>query len=154
MVGKRVRDAVYVHRSAVDALTAPQRDSLACALELCGEADWNVARLEPQAVGLLHYPDFERDPFPALAASTRVELSTERVTRRSFDVSGNPLILHRKEQLVAPNHPQAPLWRDLTRALAARGLFRDPQLIGRRQAWAQRLAEAGVRVEGHMLCPS
>lgn len=154
MVGKRVRDAVYVHRSALDGLTAAQRDRLTRALGIAGDTDWNVARLEPQAVGLLLYPDFERAAFPALAASTRVELSTERVTRRRFDISGNPLILHRKEQLVSQDHPQAPLWRDLTRALEARGLFRDPHLIGRQQAWAQRLADAGVRVEGHVLCPN
>jgi DNA phosphorothioation-associated putative methyltransferase len=152
VVGKRVRDALYVHRSVVAGLAPELRRNLQQALAIAGDPVWNVARLEPQAVGLLFYPDFEEAAFPALAASTRVELSTGRVTRRSFEQSQNPLILHRKEQLVSDDHPQARVWRDLTSCLEAKGLFRESHRIGRRAAWMKLLADAGVRVEGHTPC--
>lgn len=152
MVGKRIRDAVYVHNSAVAHLSAADRSRLEQALVAAADASWNVARLEPGAVGLLLYPDFNEAPFPTLAASTKVDLTNGSVTRRSFEKSANPLILHRKELLVAPDHPQAHTWAALTAALETRGLFRDPHLIGRRAAWDKRLADAGVRIEGHALC--
>lgn len=114
---------------------------------------WNVARLEPGVVGLLLYEDFEAAPFPALLASTRVVFATRAVNRRDFAGSDNPLILHRKEQLVPPDTPAIADWRQLTAHLEALGCFKDPHLIGRRRAWAARLAAAGVRVEGHKLCP-
>jgi hypothetical protein len=110
-----------------------------------------VARLEPGVVGLLFYEAFDTAPFPALRASTRVDLATGQATLRRFD-GPNPLILHRKEQLVAPDHPCAAIWRALTMELERRGCFRDPHLIGRRHAWETRLSDAGVRIEGHNLC--
>lgn len=153
MVGKRVRDAVYVHNSAVAHLSAGDQSRLQQALLVAGDTLWSVARVERAVVGLLLYPDFKEAAFPTLAASTRVDLTRGSVTRRSFEGSANPLILHRKELLVAPDHPQAHVWAALTASLESRGLFRDPHLIGRRAAWAKRLADAGVRIEGHALCP-
>ncbi|CAO4157154.1 hypothetical protein DHODJN_25295 [Methylorubrum extorquens] len=154
MVGKRVRDALYVHRSAVTCLTPSLRAKLQQAILIAGERQWNVARLEARAVGLLLYPYFDEVPFPALTASTRVDLVTKRLTSRSFESSANPLILHRKELLVGDDYPQVQVWSALTMALEARGLFREPHRIGRRIAWMRRLAEASVRIEGHALCPT
>jgi DNA phosphorothioation-associated putative methyltransferase len=154
MVGKRVRDALYVHTAAVGELPDALRTRLSTALNLAGQVTWNVARLEPSVVGLLLYCDFETDPFPALVASTRVELDPPRVTSRSFANAANPLILHRKELLASKQHPDSSAWAALTAALERRELFRDPHLIGRRKAWLGRLAAGGVRVEGHTLCPT
>lgn len=154
MVGKRVRDALYVHASAAGDLPDVLQARLQEALNTAGEVSWNVARLEPTVVGLLLYRDFETDAFPPLIASTRVELKTGRVTSRSFTDTDNPLILHRKELLVRQGHPHVAAWAALTAELETRGLFRDPHLIGRRKAWLSRLAAAGVRVEGHTLCPT
>lgn len=153
MVGKRVRGALYVHRDAVSLLSPVQAERLHQALEFAGRAAWNVVRLEPTVVALLSYADFETDPFPALRGSTRVDLTSGLVTTRDFSRMENPLILHRKELLVSPDHPPAEAWRMLTAALEARDLFREPYLIGRQDSWRRRLAAAGIRVEGHCLCP-
>jgi hypothetical protein len=151
MLGKRVRGTLYVHRDAIRLLPAPAVETLELALAHAGDCPWNVARLEPGVVGLLFYEAFDTAPFPALRASTRVDLATGQATLRRFD-GPNPLILHRKEQLVAPDHPCAAIWRALTMELERRGCFRDPHLIGRRHAWETRLSDAGVRIEGHNLC--
>ncbi|RWI63457.1 hypothetical protein [Mesorhizobium sp.] len=153
MVGKRVRDALYVHRTAVDGLKPELRELLEAASQLVGDRPWNVARIEQQAVGLLLYEAFDAAAFPALIASTRIDLASGAVSSRNFKGSANPLILHRKEQLVSAEHPEAALWAELTAKLEALGCFRDPHLIGRRKAWEARLEAAGVRVEGHALCP-
>lgn len=154
MVGKRVRGAIYVHAGAVGELPDGLRTRLSVALDLAGRVSWNVARIEPSIVGLLLYSDFEADPFPALLASTRVELDPPLVMSRNFANAANPLILHRKELLMPKHHPDSSAWAVLTADLESRGLFRDPHLIGRRKAWMSRLAAAGVRVEGHTLCPT
>lgn len=152
MVGKRVRDALYVHRRAIPYLGPRQQEQIAAAASLC-QRPWNVARLEPSVVGLLLYEDFETEAFPALLAATRVDLATSAVSHRNFANSANPLILHRKEQLFGPDAPNVGRWAVLTAELDALGCFKDPHLIGRRHAWTERLAAAGVRVEDHRLCP-
>ena len=154
MVGKRVREALYVHASATGGLPTPLKARLDAAIRQAGSVRWNVARIERQVVGLLLYADFECDPFPALVASTRIDLSSARTSSRKFAGVENPLILHRKELLVSLNHPNATAWAALTKTLEERGLFKDPHLIGRRRAWSERLAAAGVRVEAHVLCPT
>lgn len=155
MVGKKVRGALYVHRQAIGLLSDVDGARLSKALSIAGaEAiEWNVARIEPQVVGLLDYADFREDPFPALRGSTRVDLSTGAIAQRSFAIADNPLILHRKELLMDPLDPAIAEWTALTTHLESRDLFRDNHLIGRRRPWAERLANAGVRLDGHRLCP-
>jgi DNA phosphorothioation-associated putative methyltransferase len=152
VIGKRVRGALYVHRDAVGHLGPDMQAAVAQAAAIADDRSWNVARIEPSAVGLLLYEAFELAPFPALLRSTLVDLDTQSVSGRNFENSKNPLILHRKEQLVAPDHPCAAIWRALTIELERRGCFRDHHLIGRRHAWETRLSDAGVRIEGHSLC--
>ena len=153
MLGKRVRGALYVHRDAVRLLRSPALEIVERAESCAGECPWNVARLESGVVGLLFYEAFHTDPFPALRASTRVDLVTGHATLRRFN-GPNPLILHRKELLLSPDDPRVGLWSKLTKALETEGVFRDPHLIGRHDSWARRLAEAGLRLDGHTLCPT
>jgi len=153
MVGKRIRGALYVHRSAVPLLDALDQQRVEQASELAAPWEWNVARLEPALIGLLTYEAFYEDPFPALRAAIRVDLTSATVQRRSFEASANPLILHRKELLVDTSEPAIADWRQLTADLEARDLFRENHLIGRRLQWAGRLFAAGVRLQGHRLCP-
>lgn len=152
-MGKRVRGALYIHRDAVSELSPSHREQLQRAIQLAPACGWNVARFEPKVVALLLYADFDEDPFPALVASKRVDLATGAVSTRNFGGSSNPLILHRKELLLPAGHWRGAKWTTLTADLQALGLFRDLHLSGRRQPWMRRLAEAGVRVEAHVLCP-
>ena len=74
-VGKRVGDEIYVHRSSVrDLADASLHPAIEQALERLDERAReavNVVKINTrsQRVGLLSYPDFEEDPFPALAFS-------------------------------------------------------------------------------------
>jgi len=157
MPGKKVRGALYIHRQAIGLLSDVDGARLSRALFVAGAAaiDWNVARIEPEVIGLLDYADFREDPFPALRGSTRIDLATGAITHRTFAIAiaDNPLILHRKELLMDPLDSAVAEWTALTADLESRGLFRDNHLIGRRHPWAERLASAGVRLDGHRLCP-
>lgn len=148
-IGKRVRGALYVHRSALALLAPSPRDAVEKAASLAEPAQWNVARIEADdIIGLLYYSDFERDAFPALRFAARIDLASGGVKRTDYSASRNPLILHRKEQLVAPDFPGRGAWSALTSRLANLGLFRAPHLIGRRDAWTAMLAAERLDAQG------
>lgn len=153
MVGKKIRGALYIHRSAAHLLGDVDQERVRRAAGLVAPLEWNVARLEAEHIGLLLYEAFFERPFPALQVAIRVDLASGNVQQRTFNTSANPLILHRKELLLDPTEPAVEGWRQLTAQLEAKGLFRDNHLIGRQRQWAARLASAGFRLEGHRLCP-
>lgn len=148
--GKRVRGALYVHMDALASLDEPERIAVRRAAELVVDHAWNVARLGPgPIVALLHYPCFDLETFPRLAGSARVDLSTSRVSRTHHNVTDNPLILHRKELLLNPEDPKRAAWSATTERLERLGLFQNPTKIGRRRAWEEMLASAGLDSEGN-----
>lgn len=154
MVGKRVRGALYVHKSAVDLLPAEQVRRLELASNMAPTATWNVVRLEEQVVGLLQYEELDVSAFPALLCSVRVDLQTGRVSRTDYTSSDNPLILHRKELLIAPADKRGRRWSKITADLEKLGLFAESNLIGRRRQWNERLASAGLKSVGDTVCPA
>lgn len=101
-----------------------------------------------ERVSLLEYEEFDDHPFPALLESRLVE-ADGRVARRDYRASANPPILHRKELLLPAGHPRIREFAALTGALEAKGLFDDANRIGTRNAWAARLKEAGIGLDGH-----
>lgn len=148
-IGKSVRGALYVHAEAVPLLAPDQRRRVAEAGARAAGFEWNVARLERDGpVGLLDYPDFEREAFPRLAAAARVDPGSPTVRITRYDGSANPLILHRKELLVAQAHPGRAEWAALTTSLEGLGLFADTSRIGRFAAWTELLRMAGLDGQG------
>lgn len=150
-VGKRLPAAVYLHAEAVHLLPNLLRQALEQATNLAG-CEWNVVKFASDGVriSLLHYPGFFADAFPALRASTVVDLTSGKVVHRNFDEE-NPPILHRKELLLPQGHPFVPVAAALTRSAEELGLFEDSNTIGHRQPWAARLARLRLRVDGHCL---
>jgi DNA phosphorothioation-associated putative methyltransferase len=74
-VGKVTRDALYVHRSALDSLPPMMRTYEGCALTYLGTVEGaNIIkfhRKKPQ-ISYLSYPDFEKDPHPKLSSSLSI----------------------------------------------------------------------------------
>ncbi|MER9526053.1 hypothetical protein NKI96_21080 [Mesorhizobium sp. M0292] len=153
-LGKFVRGALYVHREAIDGLAEETRAKVDQAVAAACPPRWNVARVERDIVGLLEYEDFDIAAFPCLIASTRVDLATGRHTRTDFSRSNNPLVLHRKEQLLMSHDPRVARWTERTRKLVAKGMFKDSHAIGRHKAWTERLAQAGLAVVGDEVVPA
>jgi hypothetical protein len=102
MLGKKVLNTVYWHISLTSIQNDEVKQQIAEAEALAGrqaDVDYNVVKydINGHALSLLWYPGFFSDPFPALAISYRVDLSSKRVERRTYQSSFNPPILHRKE---------------------------------------------------------
>ncbi|HEV2567870.1 hypothetical protein [Sphingomonas sp.] len=129
-------------------------ESVERATKLAPAAAWNVVRIEEHVVGLLEYEEFDASAFPALLCSVRVDLLSGRVSRTDYSASRNPLILHRKELLVAPSDQRVRRWAEITAALENRGLFKDSNRIGRQRQWKERLKSAGLEIAGDKVCPA
>jgi DNA phosphorothioation-associated putative methyltransferase len=100
-------------------------------------------------VSYLSYPEFDRDPHPALVGSLIVHLQTFQVRYLDYTTSDSPPILHRKEAFVPVDYPYRMKFARLTQQEERWGLYAHPAAIGTRHQWHQLLAEKGVRLSGH-----
>lgn len=153
-LGKETPSSLYVHREVLEQLAPILRVYEGCARSFAGSVDGaNVVKLGRQrpSVSYLSYPRLEKQPHPPLVSSLKVDLGRLRIHRRSFAASENPPILHRKEELVAPDHPSRELWSRLTAQEERWALYANPSEIGTKQQWEELLARTGVTYRGHRL---
>lgn len=153
--GKRTRESLYVHVSALDRVPELERVAEA-ARRAAGvrRGGFDVVkfglRRPRQTVSLLSYPGFFREGFPRLAEAWTVDAAGAS-SHRSYS-GGNPPILHRKEEMLAADHPAVPRFARLTREAERLGLFSgDLNTIGNLAGWRARLARLGLRVSGHRI---
>ena len=149
--GKRVGGALYLHISAVPVADQVTRDRIERAAIAAERPDWNVAKVQGDAVSLLLYEAFEEAAFPVLLAAVRVKVSDGSVVRTDYRDRANPPILHRKETLLALDDPRRPAFAALTRLAEEHNLFAEPHRIGTRKAWLERVEAAGLVVQGARL---
>jgi DNA phosphorothioation-associated putative methyltransferase len=153
-VGKLLPNALYVHRSALDALEPLLRIYEGCGRAYLGEIDGaNVVKLHRFSgkLSYLAYPDFDTDPHPALARCVKLSLRTRQLECYDYTASANPPVLHRKETFLPPDHPLHAKFARLTQQEEEHGLLDDPATIGTRAGWEARLREAGFSLRGHRL---
>ena len=132
--GKRVGGALYLHVSAVAGAYQVTQERIERAAVAAERPDWNVAKVQRDAVSLLIYEAFDEIAFPALLAAVRVNLGDGIVTRTDYRARANPPILHRKETLLRPDDPRRPAFAALTRLAEEHKLFAEPHRIGTRKA--------------------
>jgi DNA phosphorothioation-associated putative methyltransferase len=155
---KAVGNHVYVHVDSFEFLSSDAAAKLVAAESLAqiARADrYNVVRFDScnDRLSLLNYPRFFDDAFPALLESWRVDLSVGQVTYRTYTDSLTPPILHRKELMLAKDHPRRAEFEALTNAAEAIGLFEDSRRLGFREQWLRLVREKGYQIVGHEFIP-
>jgi DNA phosphorothioation-associated putative methyltransferase len=105
--------------------------------------------------GSLYSKDWQffDNPFPSLWSSYTVDLIAKTASRRSYDESRNPPILHRKELLLPADHPKVSEYQSLTQAAELLGLFDQPKIIGFKETWSQLISQKGYQLVEHTLIP-
>ena len=151
--GKRVGGSLYLHVSAIPGAELAMRERIERAAVAAERPDWNVVKVQGDAVSLLTYEAFDEVAFPSLLAAVRVNLSDGIVTRTDYRARANPPILHRKETLLRADDPRRPAFAALTRLAEEHKLFAEPHRIGTRKAWLDRVEAAGLVVQGARLFP-
>ena len=156
-MGKRLPNALYVHKSALTALDPRLQSyerSVRGVTEETQQANLVKFTIEPPKISYLFYPDFDINPHPALQSSIIVDPVTKEYTYRDYSTSDNPPILHRKETFVTPDYPLYEEFATLTRWEEALGLLDNGYYIGRRQEWKKLLVQQRIDLEGHsFICP-
>jgi DNA phosphorothioation-associated putative methyltransferase len=153
-VGKLLPTALYVHRTALEALDPLLRVYEGCARAYLGGIDGaNLIKLHRQSgkVSYLAYPDFETDPHPALLRSVKLSLRTREIDCFDYAAGANPPVLHRKETFLIAEHPLHAKFARLTAQEEKHGLLDDSSEIGTREGWSKRLLERGFALKGHRL---
>ena len=152
--GKRLPEAVYIFRPNPGEIPDELADEVRRAeVAARPEPDWNLLKLHTDqfAITFLSYPDFERDPHPPLAESTKINLNTGSVVRTDYRSRANPPILHRKETFLPDGHPLRDEFAALTREEEEAGLYRDTTKIGNRLYWQSLLRRKNLAYNGHSL---
>jgi DNA phosphorothioation-associated putative methyltransferase len=156
-IGKLLPNALYVHRTALEALDPLLRVYEGCARAYLGEIEGaDLIKLHRQSgkVSYLVYPDFDADPHPALLRSIKLNLRTREIESSDYAASENPPVLHRKETFLLADDPHRPKFDRLTRQEERAGLLDDTATIGTRAGWADRLRERNYALRGHRLVRS
>ena len=154
--GKRVGGYTYLHVVGLNTIGENVRKEIRKAarwVPIKTGKDFNVVKLKRNGtqMSFLYYERFFDDPFPALTCSYTVDLSSKKINQRNYGRSNNPPILHRKELLLPPLHPEISVFQALTQQLEAANLFQDSRRIGFAREWQKRLTMAGYKVEDHRL---
>ena len=152
--GKLTPSALYVHRTALDALPPVLRAYEGCARTLSGEIpEANILKLSraDSKVSYLSYPTFDREAHPALHRSVVVYPGALRIHYRDYGSMANPPILHRKEEFVEGAYPGRDKFARLTAQEERAGLFDNTDRIGSRDGWHDVMCDRGVEVRGHRL---
>jgi DNA phosphorothioation-associated putative methyltransferase len=158
MLGKKVLNNVYWHYSLTDSQHYEIQQTVKAAeilAHLKPGLDYNVIKYDGKSgmLSLLWYPNFFEEPFPILETSFRIDLTTQRVEKRSYQTSLNPPILHRKELLLSGDAPNYQQFTQLTETAEQLGLFDDTIRIGFKQDWDALIREKGFQIIDYQFLP-
>jgi len=155
-IGKKLPDAIYLHKSALEA-ASPNLNVLskgvAKALKI-DDTEWDLIKFHRKEyrMAFLSYPDFYTDSYPALRKSILVDLSRPSMKATSYQESENPPILHRKELMVLESDPHHSLFKEITLEGEKAGLYANPFKIGFRQTWLRLINKKGYDlVDGRLV---
>jgi len=153
--GKRLPGAVYLVDPGEDLrIPSPLRITVAelrRRMEIGAEFNLLKFHTASPKISFLAYPDFEKDPHPALKEAVIVDLVTGKTRRDDYRTRANPPVLHRKETFLPPEHPLHGKFSKLTRQEEEASLLEDTSRIGFRLYWERSLAEKGLGFKGHRL---
>ena len=151
-IGKQLKNALVVHVSALEKLPPLLRLYEGCASR-------NFYRLETAniikfyyhkpKITYLAYPNFDTVAHPQLQATLEVDLHNLSAIYHDVADEPNPLILHRKEALVAPDYPYYNEFARLSARESQLGLTDNPEAIRRLYGWLRCLRDRNLKLEGH-----
>jgi len=154
-VGKHLPDSIYLHKDAFNAippLLVKFVHIVAKALKVSVD-DWNIVKLSKSdfRLSLLNYLDFYIESYPVLKQSITVDLAKLEHRATRYNDNENPPILHRKELLIMPDHPDYQAFCLITQEGEAAGLYDNSRMIGFKASWLRLIAKHGYElVDGRL----
>ncbi|ASC74264.1 hypothetical protein XM38_052390 [Halomicronema hongdechloris C2206] len=152
-IGQQRLNSLWVHISALDQLDPRLRLYEGCASRTIGhpeEATVVKSHVQKPQITYLFYPDFDREPHPALHTSMAIALRDLHVRYRDYDQE-NPPLLHQKDQLITEDYPGYARFAKLSQQERKWGLLKDSKAIYDLRGWQQCLADCGAELRDHRL---
>ena len=152
-IGQQRPNSLWVHIAAIDQLDPLLRLYEGCASRTIGrpeEATVVKFHVQKPQITYLFYPDFDKEPHPALHTSMAIGLRDLHVRYRDYDPD-NPPLLDQKEQLVTEDYPGYAKFAKLSQQERKWGLLEDSKAIYDLRGWQQCLANRGAELRGHRL---
>lgn len=152
---KKVREKLYLHRSAIQELDNNLQSKLEeASILIPDDFEWNILRfdLKSDQISFLKYNNFELDPHPNLVDSITIAVLTRKVKHWHASLK-NPPILHRKETFLTNNDPNFYRFHNLTLQEEAAGLL-NPEIlhrIGFKKYWEELLESKNLQIINHEL---
>ena len=153
VIGQQRPNSLWVHVTALDQLDPMLRLYEGCASRTIGrleEATVVKFHVQKPQITYLFYPDFDKEPHPALHTSMAIGLRDLHVRYRDYD-QDNPPLLHQKDQLITEDYPGYAKFAKLSQQERKWGLLKDSKAIFDHRGWEQCLAEHGAELKGHRL---
>lgn len=151
LIGQQRPNSVWVHVCALDQLDPLLRLYEGCASRTIGrpqEATVVKFHLQKPQITYLEFPNFDKEPHPALKTSMAISLRDLHVRYRDYDPD-NPPLLHQKDQVVAPDYPNYAKFARLSQQEQRWGLLADVKAIFDQHGWQQCLRTHGAELRGH-----
>ncbi|NBD31590.1 MAG: DNA phosphorothioation-associated putative methyltransferase [Cyanobacteria bacterium] len=152
-VGLKLGKSLLVHLSSLDELDPLLRLYEACASRTIGRLEAVTViqfYIGKPKIAYLSYPEFDRDPHPALQAKMEINLGDLNVHYTEYEQT-NPLILHQKEKLVSRDYPLYEKFARLTKQERDWGLLDNLKAIRDRRGWLKCLEAHGAELKGYQL---
>lgn len=150
-IGQQRPNSLWVHISALSQLDPLLRLYEGCASRTIGrpeEATVVKFHVQKPQVTYLAFPEFDKEPHPALKTSMAVDLRDLQIRYRDYDID-NPPLLHQKDQTLAPSYPGYAKFAKLSQQEQKWGLLDNVKAIFDRQGWELCLLDRGVELQGH-----
>ena len=150
-LGKKLPDAVYIHKSQLRQLPI----ELGLLSIKSAEAfkitprSWNIIKFQKRdfKISYLNYPDFDKYAYPSLKSSRTIDLTKYGMKPSDYSKSKNPPILHRKETFVADDYKHSNLFREITAEGEAIGLYENVRSIGFKNNWERLISNKGYYLD-------
>ncbi len=155
IVGRKLGNMHYIHRSAISYLNDDQKKTLKKAIDITTLDDWNLVKIAKDltTVSLLNYENFDSVLFPCLLEATIVNLKNSSFKYIDYQSRKNPPVLHRKELMLAPDDPRVPVFAKTTTFCEDRNLFDRASYIGTKLKWEERLLQHGYIIKDQTILP-
>ncbi|MGB6017782.1 MAG: DNA phosphorothioation-associated putative methyltransferase, partial [Nodosilinea sp.] len=150
-IGQQRPNSLWVHVSAIDQLDPLLRLYEGCASRTIGrpeEATVVKFHVQKPQITYLAFPNFDKEPHPALKTSMAISLRDLHVRYRDYDPD-NPPLLHQKDQTLAPDYLSYAKFAKLSQQEQKWGLLDDVKAIFDRRGWEKCLLEHGAELRGH-----
>lgn len=143
-----------VHISTLDSLNTMLRLYEGCASRTVGRMNNTTLirfHLDKPKIAYMYCPEFDKESHPKIETVMYINLRDLKIYYQDYHHSHNPVVSHRKSELVLPNYPLHEKFMRLTQQEEKWGLLKELPCITLLNEWERVLQKHDAVLRGHRL---